>query len=319
MKRHQESSRRPPERPPVLDVRDLHVRFKTDDTNVLAVDGISLSILPGQVVALVGESGCGKSATALSILRLIPSPPGFIDAGEVLFHDPSQHAPIDLTKITEREMTAIRGRHISMIFQDPQSSLNPVVAVGSQVAEAFTLHQGMRGKKAMAHALAMLERVGLDSATRRARAYPHQLSGGMQQRVMIAMALACQPSLLIADEPTTALDVTIQLQILKLLHDLRIEAAMSILLITHDLGVVAQMADYVYVMYAGKIVEHAGVSQLFKNPQHPYTRALLGCMPQDRASGQRLPEIPKTISRPTAEPMPVWGCAHHFVAPTITA
>ncbi|MFQ5463641.1 MAG: ABC transporter ATP-binding protein [Phycisphaerae bacterium] len=300
---------------PILDIRDLRMRFQVGEHDVLAVDGVSLAVRPGQIVALVGESGCGKSATALSILRLIPSPPGCVDAGEILFRGPQEPQPVSLLKLTERAMTRIRGRRISMIFQNPQASLNPVLSVGAQVAESFTLHQGLRGKAAMARAINMLERVGLDSPARRAGQFPHQLSGGMQQRVMIAMALACDPSLLIADEPTTALDVTIQRQILELLHNVRTETGMSVLLITHDLGIVAQVADYVYVMYAGKIVEHADVRRIFKNPRHRYTLGLLRCMPQKRTRRTRLLEMPETIPRPTAPPRPIPGHEHHFVAP----
>jgi oligopeptide/dipeptide ABC transporter ATP-binding protein len=263
----------------LLEVRDLRTEFATDEGLVRAVDGVSFSVTRGKVVALVGESGCGKSVTALSIMRLIPSPPGRIASGQVLFHDA---ATLDLVTLPESQMRRLRGNRIAMIFQEPMTSLNPVYTIGDQIVEAIELHQHIKGKPAWSRAAEMLRKVGIPAPERRVHEYPHQLSGGMRQRVMIAMALACNPSLLIADEPTTALDVTIQAQILDLLRALQQETGMSILIITHDLGVVAEIADEVVVMYAGKVVERADVHELFAHPLHPYTQGLLRCMPRLR-------------------------------------
>jgi len=259
--------------PPLLEVDQLKTHFFTRDGIVRAVDGVSFSVAPGETLAVVGESGCGKSVTSLSILRLIASPPGRIVAGRVLFEGR------DLLALTEDEMRAVRGNAISMIFQEPMTSLNPALNVGHQIAEGLVLHRGLSRNQAMAQAVEMLRKVRMPEPHRRVRQYPHELSGGMRQRVMIAMALACGPKLLIADEPTTALDVTIQAQILELMRVLAAETGAAIILITHDLGVVAEMARRVVVMYAGRKVEEAPVDELFAQPRHPYTRGLLGSMP----------------------------------------
>ena len=257
-----------------------------------AVDGVSFHVNAGETLAIVGESGCGKSVTAMSILRLIPEPPGKI-AGAIKFQGR------DLLKLSDREMRAIRGNSISMIFQEPMTSLNPVLTVGRQIGETLRLHQGLSARQAEERAVEMLELVGIPEARRRVREYPHQLSGGMRQRVMIAIALACNPQLLIADEPTTALDVTIQAQILDLMRDLKTRVGAAIVLITHDLGVVAEVADRVIVMYAGRKVEEATVPQLFARPRHPYTQGLLGSVPKLGSSltGEttRLAEIPGLV------------------------
>lgn len=279
---------------PLLEVDGLKTHFFTRDGVVRAVDGVSFSVAPGETLAVVGESGCGKSVTSLSILRLIASPPGRIVVGRVLFEGR------DLLLLTEEEMRAVRGDAISMIFQEPMTSLNPALTVGRQIAESLVLHRGLSQRDAMAKAVAMLRKVRMPEPERRVRQYPHELSGGMRQRVMIAMALACGPRLLIADEPTTALDVTIQAQILELMRELARETGASIILITHDLGVVAEMAQRVVVMYAGRKVEEAPVGELFARPRHPYTRGLLGSMPHlgdsvrnDRS--KRLVEIPGMV------------------------
>jgi len=279
---------------PLIEVDGLKTHFFTRDGVVRAVDGISFSVAPGETLAVVGESGCGKSVTSLSILRLIASPPGRIVAGRVLFEGR------DLLALTENEMRAVRGDAISMIFQEPMTSLNPALTVGRQIAESLVLHRGLSHRDAMAKAVAMLRKVRMPEPERRVRQYPHELSGGMRQRVMIAMALVCGPRLLIADEPTTALDVTIQAQILELMRELAREAGASIILITHDLGVVAEMAQRVVVMYAGRKVEEASVAELFARPRHPYTRGLLGSMPHlgdsvRNEGGRRLVEIPGMV------------------------
>ncbi|MGE5654528.1 MAG: ABC transporter ATP-binding protein [Bacillota bacterium] len=258
----------------LVEVRNLKTQFFTSDGVVPAVDGVSFHINQGESLAVVGESGCGKSVTSLSIMRLIPWPPGKIVEGEILFDGEN------LLEKTEAEMQRIRGNDISMIFQEPMTSLNPVYTVGFQISEALQLHQGMNSQQAMERAIEMLRLVGIPLPERRVHEYPHQLSGGMRQRVMIAMALACNPRLLIADEPTTALDVTIQAQILELMRKLKNELGMAIMLITHDLGVVAEMAERVVVMYAGKIVEEADVVTLFTKPLHPYTEGLLASIPR---------------------------------------
>jgi oligopeptide/dipeptide ABC transporter ATP-binding protein len=272
---------------PLLRVRDLVTSFRSDGAVVRAVDSISFDVPEGATVGLVGESGCGKSVTSLSILRLIPSPPGAIESGAIELRGR------DLLRLSEREMRDVRGNQISMIFQEPMTSLNPVYTVGSQVVEAIRLHRDVSRGEAWKRAVEMLRLVGLPAPENAARAYPHELSGGMRQRVMIAMALACEPSLLIADEPTTALDVTIQAQILELLRRLQSTLKMSVLLITHDLGVVAEYTSHVLVMYAGRIVESAAVEDLFAEPRHPYTRGLLDSLPRVDARGtrKRLPMI----------------------------
>src|SRR6201981_1699471 len=263
---------------PLLEVADLKTWFFTRDGVVRAVDGVSFHVIPGETLAIVGESGCGKSVTALSILRLIPSPPGRIVSGAIRF------AGRDLLGLSESEMRDVRGNDISMIFQEPMTSLNPVLTIGRQIAETLTLHQGLDHKAALTRAVEMLRLVHIPEAQRRIGQYPHQLSGGMRQRVMIAMALACNPKLLIADEPTTALDVTIQAQILDLMRELKQKVDAAIVLITHDLGVVAEMAQRVVVMYAGKKAEEAPVGRLFRRALHPSNQALLNSVARLRAT-----------------------------------
>jgi peptide/nickel transport system ATP-binding protein len=276
----------------MLEIENLQTHFRTPDGVTRAVDGLSLRIEAGQTLAVVGESGCGKSVTAMSVLRLIPEPPGKI-AGSVRFQGR------DLLKLSEAEMRDIRGNEISMIFQEPMTSLNPVLTVGRQIGETLRLHQGLDRAAAEARAVEMLTLVGIPEPARRVREYPHQLSGGMRQRVMIAMALACNPKLLIADEPTTALDVTVQAQILDLMRDLKRRVGAAIMLITHDLGVVAEVAEHVVVMYAGRKVEEAPIRELFARPRHPYTQGLLGAVPKLGSSLQgeagRLSEIPGLV------------------------
>jgi peptide/nickel transport system ATP-binding protein len=283
---------------PLLDVRGLETRFKTEDTELKAVDGVSFAVPAGATVGIVGESGSGKSVTALSILRLVRDPPGRIVGGQILFHGQ------DLLALPERRMREIRGNRISMIFQEPMTSLNPVLTTGFQVAETLRLHRGLSRKQARDEVVGLYQKVGIADPGRRVDDYPHQMSGGMRQRVMIAMALACKPELLIADEPTTALDVTIQAQILELLAQLRREMGMSLVLITHDLGVVAESCDEVVVMYAGHIVEQAAARALFARPRHPYTAGLLRSIPALRTpvtpptgERRRLQEIPGVVPR----------------------
>jgi peptide/nickel transport system ATP-binding protein len=277
---------------PLLEVENLQTHFRTPDGINRAVDGVSFHVNAGETLAIVGESGCGKSVTAMSILRLIPEPPGKI-AGAIRLNGKN------LLECSDREMRAIRGNDISMIFQEPMTSLNPVLTVGRQIGETLRLHQGLSAKDAEDRAVEMLNLVGIPEARRRVREYPHQLSGGMRQRVMIAIALACNPKLLIADEPTTALDVTIQAQILELMRDLKHRVGAAIVLITHDLGVVAEVAERVVVMYAGRKVEEAAIKPLFRNPRHPYTQGLLGSMPKLGSSltgtETRLTEIPGLV------------------------
>ena len=277
----------------LLEVENLQTHFRTPDGGVnRAVDGLSFHVNAGETVAIVGESGCGKSVTSMSILRLIPEPPGRI-AGSVRFEGK------DLLKLQDHEMRAIRGNEISMIFQEPMTSLNPVLTIGKQIGESLRLHQGMNRRQAEARAIEMLKLVGIPAPERRVKEYPHQLSGGMRQRGMIARALACNPKLLIADEPTTALDVTIQAQILDLMRDLKHRVGAAIVLITHDLGVVAEVAERVIVMYAGRKVEEAEVGELFRAPKHPYTQGLLGAVPKLGSSltgeTERLAEIPGLV------------------------
>jgi len=287
----------------LLDVEDLRTWFFTRDGVVRAVDGVSFHVMPGETLAIVGESGCGKSVTALSLLRLVPSPPGRIVSGAIRFEGR------DLLSLSEAEMRDIRGNQISMIFQEPMTSLNPVMTVGRQIGEILMLHQKVSRARARIRAVEMLRLVHIPEAERRIEQYPHQLSGGMRQRVMIAMALACNPKLLIADEPTTALDVTIQAQILDLMRELKQKIDAAIILITHDLGVVAEMAERVVVMYAGHKAEEAPVRALFRRPLHPYTKGLLGSVPRlGVASVQappRLVEIPGTV--PSLKE-PIAGC-----------
>ncbi len=275
---------------PLLSVRNLVTEFRTDAGLLRAVDDVSFDIPAGSTLAVVGESGCGKSVTSLSILRLILAP-GRIASGQILFEGS------DLLALPEPEMRKVRGARIAMIFQEPMSSLNPVYTVGDQIIESIVLHQKRPKREAWARAVELLALVGIPSPAERARAYPHQLSGGMRQRVMIAMALACEPKLLIADEPTTALDVTIQAQILELLAGLRDKLGMAVMLITHDLGLVADFAEEVVVMYAGRVVERAPVRDLFRGPKHPYTRGLLRSVPSygDNSKARRLPTIPGVV------------------------
>jgi oligopeptide/dipeptide ABC transporter ATP-binding protein len=277
-----------PERERLLDVRDLKTYFDTREGVVKAVDGIDFHVDRGEVLGLVGESGCGKSVTSLSIMSLVPHP-GEVVAGEILFGGKN------IAEMSKSELRDLRGEHVSMIFQQPTSALNPVHRAGVQIKEVFELHRDWSSDVEDEHVIAMLKKVGIPDPERRANAYPHELSGGMAQRIMIAMALACQPELLIADEPTTALDVTIQAQILDLIRELQESSRTAVILITHDLGVVAEMADRVAVMYAGKIVEEADVRTLFKNPQHPYTRGLIGSIPLLGEIKQRLETIPGVV------------------------
>ncbi len=290
----------------MLEIRGLRTQFGTGDGAVRAVDGLSYAVREGETLGVVGESGCGKSVTALSVLRLIPDPPGRIVAGSIEFQG------ADLLKLPEGEMEAIRGNSISMIFQEPMTSLNPLFTVGRQIAEALTLHRGLSRREAMDRAVDMLRQVSIPEPESRVNAYPHQLSGGMRQRVMIAMALCCDPKVLIADEPTTALDVTIQAQILQLMRDLQDKTGAAIVLITHDMGVVAENADRVVVMYAGRKVEEAEVEELFERPGHPYTRGLLGSIPNVEEAAHaggarpRLNEIEGMV--PSLSDLPA-GCA----------
>jgi peptide/nickel transport system ATP-binding protein len=286
------ASRRRPKRErgerPLLEIKGLRTSFYTRDGVVRAVDGIDFHVDRGEIMGLVGESGCGKSVTSLSILRLVANP-GRVEAGEVIFDGQ------DLLKLSGDAMRRIRGDRISMIFQQPQSSLNPVWDVGRQIAEVLEIHRGMRRGPARDRALELLRMVGIPDPARRLNAFPHEMSGGMAQRVMIAMALACEPELLIADEPTTALDVTIQAQILDLMRNLRDETGTAIILITHDLGIVAEMCDRVAVMYAGEIVEQTDVTTLFRRPLHPYTRGLIGSIPVVGAVKEELAVIPGNV------------------------
>jgi len=279
----------------LLEISDLRTEFDTDDGLSVPVDGVSFSIPEGKTVGLVGESGCGKSLTALSVMRLVP-PPGRTVSGQVAFRKR------DLLSLSERQMREVRGRDISMIFQEPMTSLNPVMRIGAQIIEPIVLHEGASRREARERGVEMLEKVGIPEASRRFYDYPHQMSGGMRQRAMIAMALSCGPALVIADEPTTALDVTIQAQILELLRTLQAEMGMSVLLITHDLSVVAQLADEVVVMYAGSIVERASAENLYAHPLHPYTEGLFDSLPGFHARQERLNVIRGQVPDPTHYP-----------------
>jgi peptide/nickel transport system ATP-binding protein len=283
----------------LLEVRDLRTHFTLEEGEFAAVDGVSFSIEPGRTLGIVGESGCGKSVTALSIMGLVPHPPGRVAAGEVLFEGQ------DLLKLPAERMRELRGDRLAMIFQEPMSSLNPAFTIGEQIAEVLLRHRKIDKKEATLRAIEMLRRVRIPSPERRYHDFPHRLSGGMRQRAMIAMALACEPKLLICDEPTTALDVTIQAQILDLMRTLREETGTAIILITHDLGVVAELADEVAVMYAGRIVERASVAKLFAEPQHPYTIGLLGSIPKLHLTQARLAAIEGQVPDPLAMPR---GC-----------
>jgi oligopeptide/dipeptide ABC transporter ATP-binding protein len=276
----------------LIEIRNLTTSFTTGGQRVVAADDVCLTVERGRTLALVGESGCGKSVTALSILRLIPDPPGRIDSGQILFDG------LDLLRLDEPALRRVRGNRIAMIFQEPMTSLNPVFPIGMQLVEAIRLHRAESRTKALERAVALLELVGIPSPSERVRDYPHQLSGGMRQRVMIAMALSCDPRLLIADEPTTALDVTVQAQILELLQQLQERLGMGILFITHDLGIVAEFAERVAVMYAGRIVEESSVTELFRAPAHPYTRGLLASIPA-RILAQTEGDLPPRL--PTIE------------------
>lgn len=284
---------------PILEIKGLKTHFFTDDGVVKAVDGVDLSISEGQTVGVVGESGCGKSVTSLSIMRLLADTKGRVVDGSIMYRD------LDLQKLSEKEMRAIRGNEIAMIFQEPMTSLNPILKIGEQIAESIRLHLKFNAQNARKRALEALKSVGIPRAEAIMKEYPYQLSGGMRQRVMIAMAMSCEPKLLIADEPTTALDVTIQAQILDLMRKLKQEKNTSILFVTHDLGVVAEMCDRVVVMYAGKVVEEADVYTLFANPQHPYTRGLLNSIPKLLLNQKRLGSIPGNV--PIFKNMPK-GC-----------
>ncbi|WP_332837375.1 ABC transporter ATP-binding protein [Neoroseomonas rubea] len=280
----------------LLEVRDLTTAFMTGRGEVNAIEEVSFSLEEGQILGIVGESGSGKSVTALTVMGLLPRPPARIAAGQVLF------GGRDLTKLSEREMQAVRGPGISMIFQEPMTSLNPVFSIGDQIMETIAAHERLPQAELRRRAIAMLDKVGIPSAARRLDDYPHQMSGGQRQRVMIAMALACNPKLLIADEPTTALDVTIQAQILDLLMDLRDEFGMGIVIITHNMGVIAETADRVMVMYAGRVIEEAPVATIFDRPLHPYTRGLLECVPSLTEDRARLVAIPGTLPEPARRP-----------------
>lgn len=273
----------------ILEIQNLHTRFYTEEGVVHAVEGISYQLQKGETLGIVGESGCGKSVHALSIMRLVPSPPGKIVSGKIRFKDQN------LLDLSEKDMCSIRGDEIAMVFQDPMTSLNPVVRVGHQITEALKLHQHMKEGKARARAAELLSMVGIPEAEQRLDDYPHQFSGGMRQRAMIAIALSCNPSILIADEPTTSLDVTIQAQIIDLVKRLQRELGMTVIWITHDLGVIARLADRVNVMYAGRILEHGRVRDIFRNPKNPYTVGLLGSLPNPvttSSSRERLFSIP---------------------------
>ena len=312
----------------LLQIADLRVRFATRHGPVTALDGVSLHVDAGETLGIVGESGCGKSITALSIMGLIPSPPGRIAGGAIRL------AGEDLTQASEARMRALRGAEIAMIFQEPMTSLNPVFTVGDQIAEAIMLHQNVGRDRAFRDAVALLDRVGIPSPDRRARDYPHQLSGGMRQRVMIAMAVSCRPRVLIADEPTTALDVTVQAQIFDLLNEIQRDVGAAIILITHDMGAISEMADRVAVMYAGRVIEEGRADDVLDHPQHPYTRGLIACIPALGKAEDTLREIPGVVPplhllgagcafadrcahrapRCTAETPPLQRHGHHPVA-----
>jgi peptide/nickel transport system ATP-binding protein len=296
---------------PILEIRGLRTVFRMRDREVAAVNGLDLVVYPGETVALVGESGSGKSVTSLSVMRLLARKVGSIDAGEILFRG-KDGKPRDLVKLDEESMRRVRGNDIGMVFQEPMTSLNPVYTVGDQISESLRVHRGAGKREALEAAVSLLAKVGIPDARRRAGQYPHELSGGMRQRATIAMALACDPTLLIADEPTTALDVTIQAQILDLMQALQRERGMGMLFVTHNLGVVAEIAHRVAVMYAGRIVEFGPVAEVFRNPRHPYTMGLLKSMPrlgsatEMKRSGEKLNAIPGMV--PSLANMPA-GCA----------
>ena len=284
---------------PLLRVKNLRTYFDGAGGVVKAVDGVDFEIGRGKVLGVVGESGCGKSVTALSVLRLVPSPPGKILSGEILFKGEN------LLKYSEAQMRSVRGRQIAMIFQEPMTSLNPVLTVGEQIAEMLRVHLKLSRRAALSRAGELLDTVGISSPLQRLKEYPHQLSGGMRQRVMIAIAISCEPDLIFADEPTTALDVTIQAQILSLLARLKERMGLALVLITHDLGIIAETADEVLVMYAGKVIERASTARLFDDPRHPYTLGLLASLPTSAKPGERLRTIPGSVPRPNEFPK---GC-----------
>lgn len=293
----------------ILEVEKLQTAFRTDKGEVVSVEEVTFQLQPGETIGIVGESGCGKSVTSLSIMRLLGKH-GYIKKGSINLNGK------DLTKLTEAEMRKVRGNEISMIFQEPMTSLNPVFTIGNQMVELIRLHMGLNAKKAKSYAVEMLKKVGIPRAEVIIDEYPHALSGGMRQRVMIAMALSCKPKLLIADEPTTALDVTIQAQILELMKSLKSESETAIMMITHDLGVIAEMADKVIVMYAGQVVEEADVFTLFDEPKHPYTKGLIDSIPHlEYDSQEKLYSIPGSV--PTLQQMPK-GCRFHTRCPYVT-
>ena len=287
---------------PLLSVRNLKVYFHGRDDTARAVDGVSYDVGKGETVCLVGESGCGKTVSALTILGLVPQPPGEIVSGDILFKGRN------ILRLKEVELQHIRGNQIAMVFQEPLTSLNPVFTIGNQIEEAIQVHEDLESKELRDRCIRLLKDVGIASPEQRLKDYPHQLSGGQRQRVMIAMALACNPDLIIADEPTTALDVTVQAQILNLLRTIQQKAGMSILYITHDLGVVANIADQVYVMYSGLIAEKGNTEQIFSQPRHPYTRGLLASLPGRSSRGKRLHSIPGSVPNPSHKP---GGCPFH--------
>ncbi len=292
----------------LLSVKDLKTHFFTDAGVVKAVDGVSFDLERGATLGLVGESGCGKSMMSLSLMRLVPDPPGRIVSGGVMFQLTQSGGPIDLLKLSEKQMRTVRGKRLAMIFQEPMTSLNPVYTIGDQIAEAVSLHDGGSRASVKSRVIEMLSLVGMPTPERRMKDYPHQLSGGMRQRVMIAMALSCRPDILIADEPTTALDVTIQAQILDLIKRLQAELGMALILVTHDLGVVAETAKRVIVMYAGRFVEEGTVEQIFSEPMHPYTQGLLRAIPPlaRKRLGERFSTIPGSVPNLAGLPR---GCA----------
>ena len=285
---------------PILEIKDLCVEFQTVEGTVHAVDHLNYTLHKGEKLGIVGESGSGKSVSSLGMMQLIPNPPGRVTGGEILYHGK------DLVKASEKEMQKIRGNEISMIFQEPMTSLNLIIKCGKQIAESLRLHRGMKKKEAMEEAVQMMHAVGIANPEVRAHEYPHQMSGGMRQRVMIAMALACQPQILIADEPTTALDVTIQAQILDLIRELNESMGTSVVFITHDLGVVSELCDTVIVMYTGHIVEQAPVKELFENPKHPYTRGLLNAIPRITKERNPLETIEGMVPNPNER---IEGCS----------
>ncbi len=297
----------------LLEIRDLKVSFVQGKQSRPALDGISLSVDRGRTLGIVGESGCGKSLTALSIMQLLPTPPAQIDGGEIVLalHDGSR----DLLKIAPKDMRHVRGREIAMIFQEPMTSLDPVYTIGEQIAEVLMTHEGASRKDALERAVALLHDVGIPSPEERIRQYPHELSGGMRQRAMIAIALACRPAVLIADEPTTALDVTIQAQVLELMRNMQQRLGTALLLITHDMGVIAEMADDVLVMYLGRIIERGSATQVLERPAHPYTQGLIASLPRlDMPRGERLAPIQGTVPGLGAIPS---GCRFHTRCPHV--